>query len=127
MKFETFYDIQRFAKETEFEGYSISVVDKITYHKLGKKFLKLVAKMLNLPTFDVRSNMGGDAIVGEVILHTPSFYVSIGTNFSYARACQGMKDYSGGVNQTITDESLKSANDFIEFLQTRGLVFLMEQ
>ena len=124
---KTFFDMYEECKRQEWNGCGVSVVDKDSFHKLGKKFLKTVAKQLSLPNFDVRSNKGGDAIVGEVILHTPSFYVNIGTNFSYARACQGMKDYSGGVNNTIPTEALKSVNDFIEFLQYRGFVFLMPE
>jgi len=81
-------------------------------HKLAKKALKEFAtKYLGLTKdqFDVRSNMGGIAVSGEVTLHTDPFrklgiYVqisqsAIGSGGSIMfRTCTSRKDYTGGPN-----------------------------
>jgi hypothetical protein len=116
---KTFFEIYN-ALHNKFD---FSYQDKEEFHRDGKKFLKMVAKLLNCQEYDVHSCKGGDAVVGEVSLHTPTLYVSIGNMFAYARKCDGMKDYVGsGMNNSIPKEALKSAMDFIEFLQTRSLV-----
>ena len=71
---------------------------------------KSVAEDLGLApgTFDVRTNKGGDAVPGEVILHGDNLYLCLGTSMpgdtlvGFARSCKGRKDYTGGVNRWLS-------------------------
>jgi hypothetical protein len=88
---------------------------KEAFHKEGKKFLKNLAAEMGLEKgeFDVRSNMGGIAVSGEVTLHTDKLYVQLyescvgerGIQALY-RTCKGRKDYAGGQNHTISMQRL---------------------
>lgn len=76
---------------------------KQAFHSCGKKLLKAIAKEANWNEFKVRSCLGGDAVWGEVTLHTPTIYLMIHHSFSdnprlLYRSCKGMDDYSGGQN-----------------------------
>lgn len=85
-------------------------IKKETFHKEGKKFLKSLAEMLGLKKgeFDLRSNMGGIAVSGEVTLHSDKLYVQLfescvgnkGISILY-RSCKGRKDYAGGSNHEV--------------------------
>lgn len=79
---------------------------KVTLHKSGRSWLRYVAEALGLEpgSYDVRSNMGGIAVSGEVTLHGESIYVQLsesclhpGISIMY-RSCKGRKDYTGGSN-----------------------------
>lgn len=52
---------------------------KATLHKEGKRFLSDVAKELELDKseFEIRSNLAGIAVSGEVMLHTDRLYIQI--------------------------------------------------
>lgn len=71
---------------------------------------KSVAEDLGLKpgAFDVRTNKGGIAVPGEVILHGESLYLCLGTSMpggeliGFARSCKGKQDYTGGVNRWIS-------------------------
>ena len=85
---------------------------KLRYHSLGRRVLRAVAKELGLQsgTYDIRSNLGGIAVLGEVILHGEHLYIQFceamnGTEVLY-RTCQGRKDYGGGVNHWMGYEDL---------------------
>lgn len=76
------------------------------FHLEGKKFLHNLAKAIGAPagTFDIRSNKGGMAVSGEVILHTDTLYVQLyesairpGVEVLF-RSCRGRSDYTGGQN-----------------------------
>lgn len=87
--------------------------DKDAFHRVGKKTLKTLADHLHLPAFDVRSCKGGPAVAGEVVLHTPSFYVMIcgdraSSNPVLYRTCRGMRDFSGGQNNFTAVVSLNN-------------------
>lgn len=80
---------------------------KQMFHKYGKSVLRDIAARLNLKpgTYEVRSNMGGIAVSGEVTLHCETLYVQFsqfstgcGQQFMF-RSCKGLKDYTGGANQ----------------------------
>ena len=77
--------------------------NKETFHKAGKSFFRALVKFYALPkgTYDIRSCLGGPAVMGEVVLHTVNRYVSISDNFSYHRTVKGLKDYYGDYNQQI--------------------------
>ena len=81
---------------------------KKAFHLQGKKFLKALAKELGIEAAcDVRSNLGGMAVSGEVTLHGEGIYVQLyescvggrGISVLY-RSCKGRKDYSGGQNHS---------------------------
>ena len=89
---------------------------KALFHSKGKTFLRNLAKELGLPkgSYDIRSNMGGIAVSGEVTLHGESLYVQLsescvggpGVGILY-RSCKGRKDYTGGTNNWATIGNLK--------------------
>jgi hypothetical protein len=83
-----------------------SADEKILFHSEWKRNLKKFAKTIGLndSDYEVRSQKGGPAILGEVVLHTSWFYVMVGEplhggnqNVMY-RTCESMKDYVGGSN-----------------------------
>lgn len=86
---------------------------KEAMHKQGKTFLRKLAAELGLEkgAYDVRSNMGGIAVSGEVTLHSDDLYVQIyesctsaGVQMLY-RTCDSRKDYCGHQNHTVTMQS----------------------
>ena len=76
----------------------------------ARSIAKALAAQLSLPagSFNIRTNKGGDAVPGEVILHGENLYVCIGTSMpggeliGFARSCKGRKDYTGGVNRWLS-------------------------
>jgi hypothetical protein len=92
---------------------------KEVFHKLGRSFLRQLAKELELPpkSFDLRSNQGGMAVSGEVTLHAEKLYVQLdesaigggGITVLY-RSCRGRRDYSGGSNQWAHMRQLAESN-----------------
>lgn len=99
-------------------------IKKEAFHKEGKKFLKDLAEMLGLKKgeFDLRSNMGGVAVSGEVTLHSDKLYVQLfescvghkGIEVLY-RSCKGRKDYAGGQNNMVSMERLTDNQGFGQF------------
>ncbi len=80
---------------------------KGSWHQEVKARLDALARHLGLPkgTYEVRSNMGGIAVSGEVTLHGENVYVQVsqlllgGPRLEILyRTCNGRKDYSGGIN-----------------------------
>jgi len=79
---------------------------KRCFHKTGKQRLKMLATVLNLEpdSFDIRSNAGGVAVSGEVILHHDRLYIQISQPATRAdtgiliRTCKGRRDYVGDRN-----------------------------
>ncbi len=81
---------------------------KELFHDWGKKTLELLAKSMKLPkgSYDIRSNLGGVAVSGEVTLHGESIYVQFSqSNKSeksfLVRQCKGRQDYTGGRNHWV--------------------------
>jgi hypothetical protein len=99
----------QFAGLQSIDGYSGN--SKEIFHKEGKAFLRDVAKELGLEkgTYEIRSNMGGPAVSGEVTLHSDTLYVQLsescvggpGVGILF-RACRGRADYSGLQNHWMT-------------------------
>jgi len=90
-------------------------ITKETFHKEGAKVLRQLAKELGCTEFKVRSNKGGDGIIGEVVLHTPKLYIQLGPEYPQAvmyRTCKGMKDYTGGVNNWCDIDALEDLERF---------------
>lgn len=96
---------------------------KDEFHRLGKRFLRNVLDELGVEG-DVRSCLGGPAVVGEAILHTDKVYVMLCVSsfggpvqFMY-RTCQGRKDYTGGNNRWAKYEHLvENVDGFVEELK----------
>ena len=53
------------------DGYQQDGVRKTRFHQISRKILRNLAQDLNLPknSFDIRSNMAGPAVSGEITLH----------------------------------------------------------
>jgi hypothetical protein len=81
-------------------------VRKHKFHRLARRQLGLLAKALDLPSgsYDLRSNMAGIAVSGEITLHADHVYVQASQPFGgfdsgiLIRTCKGRKDYVGGPN-----------------------------
>jgi hypothetical protein len=81
-------------------------VRKREFHRLARRQLGLLAKALDLPSgsYDLRSNMAGIAVSGEITLHAERIYVQTSQPFGgfdsgiLIRTCNGRKDYVGGPN-----------------------------
>lgn len=87
------------------EDCSYAEQKKLNFHKTAKQFLRQVQKDLQT-TGNIRSNMGGIAVSGEVTLHTDSLYLQFsqyfGTSICLYRTCNGTKDFRGGRNNFLT-------------------------
>lgn len=99
---------------------SYEPANKAAFHREAKKVLRKVAKSMNLSTgeYDVRSNMGGIAVSGEITLHTDNVYVQVsqpcfgtGNEVMY-RKCKGRKDFCGEQNNFAPVEDLEHVNSF---------------
>jgi hypothetical protein len=91
---------------------------KDSFHRLGKSFLKAYAKEVLKIDADIRSNRGGDGIMGEVTLHGDNIYIQISGDGFYGsetrvlvRTCNGRKDYCGGQNWYSTIEKMSAGID----------------
>lgn len=79
---------------------------KRQFHRFAKRQLQVLAGFLGfIPgEYDIRSNPGGPAVSGEIILHADRLYVQVshscmGFDRSVLfRTCNGRKDYRGGPN-----------------------------
>jgi hypothetical protein len=88
---------------------SYNETGKSEFHKMGKKVLLEVADRLRLSRgeFQVRSNLGGIAVSGEVTLHADWVYIQLsqGDMFMF-RSCVGQADYCGGLNRWMRWDAL---------------------
>ena len=95
---------------------------KLEFHRLGKRVLKAIAEELGLQsgTYDIRSNLGGTAVAGEITLHSEHCYIqfmlgAMGDQFM-CRSCKGRKDLLGGANIWMKYEDLldlpEACNEF---------------
>lgn len=91
----------------EYNGYSNSAqANKDGLHRAGKTFLRKLAARLGLEKgdFDVRSNVAGIAVSGEVTLHGDNIYMQLFESFSgpglqlMYRGCKHRRDYCGYQN-----------------------------
>jgi hypothetical protein len=80
---------------------------KSQFHTTYARVLRHIAKKclgLQKGEYQVRSNKGGPEVLGEVTLHTDTFYVQIGglnPDLVLYRSCKGQKDYTGGWNRWL--------------------------
>jgi hypothetical protein len=81
-------------------------LQKRVFHTIARTRLKALATALGFEqgSFNLRSNLGGIAVSGEIILHYERLYVQIcqpATGWDTGiliRSCQGRQDYTGGPN-----------------------------
>ena len=92
---------------------------KRAFHKHARRRLKELADALGLApqNYDLRSDVGGIAVSGEVTMHADHVYVQAGqpatghdTGLMF-RACQGRKDYCGGPNNFASLDLLNRPED----------------
>ena len=99
---------------------------KDAFHRKARAVLKALAGELGLDKndVDIRSNKGGPAVSGEVVLHTDRFYLQVsqstGPGEVIFRRCEGRKDFSGGRNHWAKAAELDDIAGFAERL-TREL------
>ncbi len=126
----THITISRALCATGLNGYSDEGAQaKQAFHREGLRFLRALAKALNFPagSFDVRSNLGGVAVSGEVTLHSDDLYVQLaesclrpGVSVMF-RTCDSRKDYCGHQNHFVNMDQLRNKE-----LQTRWVQQLQE-
>ena len=92
---------------------------KRAFHNHARRRLKDLADALGLApqNYDLRSNLGGIAVSGEVTMHADHVYVQAcqpatghDTGLMF-RACQGRKDYHGGPNHFASLDLLRRPDD----------------
>ena len=73
---------------------------KASFKSRALAYLRAIAKDLQLSkgSYSIRFNPGGIAVSGDAILHSDSFYLTIGESGLMYRTCKGQKDYHGGPN-----------------------------
>lgn len=89
---------------------------KKQFHKVAHARLELAASHAGLRgvDYDLRSNMGGIAVSGEVTLHHDRVYVQVSQPCTGSdtgiliRRCQGRRDYIGGRNHFLPLSQLDS-------------------
>jgi hypothetical protein len=118
--------VQEFAKLAT-DSIAYDETKKRRFHRLGKAVLKLITQELGLSKseYTIRSNMGGVAVSGEVILHTDRVYVQFSQSaflldsFMY-RACDGKDDFCGAGNNWYKYSQLGDLKDFVSKLRKVG-------
>lgn len=83
---------------------------KRRFHATARARLKTLASELGLPSgsYDLRSNKGGIAVSGEIILHHDRAYIQAGQlglasgHGILIRTCNGRRDFAGGANHFVT-------------------------
>lgn len=100
---------------------------KAKFHKAAKKQLRLLGDALGLDrcNYDLRSNMGGIAVSGEVTLHHDNIYIQVSqpcwntdTGVLF-RTCKGRKDYVGGRNNCCSLGMLNDIPQLAAFIMHR--------
>lgn len=112
--------INNFVKLVTAVDLAYNLTDKALFHSQGKRIAKDIATALNLPegSYDIRSNMGGVAVSGEVTLHGENIYIQFSQSpfakgFMY-RTCKGRKDYHGGPNKWMKWEDLNNFDQVVD-------------
>lgn len=103
---------------------------KRQFHRRAKQRLKELATRLGLQTrdYDLRSNLAGIAVSGEITLHADHLYMqaaqsTMGAILMY-RTCAGRRDFVGGPNHFVSLQDLDDVptltNRLKQFLTTTG-------
>lgn len=97
--------------------------NKAKFLRNGKRIMLAIAERLEgLKEYNIGINKGGEAVSGEVILHTEWLYVQFSQfcgmkQFLY-RNCNGLKDYSGGRNMWMDWEALLDLDHVCKIFNT---------
>lgn len=103
---------------------------KRKFHSIGHKFLQALADAFRLPksSYEVRSCLGGPAVMGEVVLHSEEMYVEIYQPAFrrvlgvMVRQCDGRKDYVGRRNhQRYEPKSFEAVVELVRSVTQRPL------
>lgn len=103
---------------------------KIKYHRMAKRQLRRLAKVLGLEgsQFRLDTNMGGIAVCGETTLHTDTLYVQVsqsclgpGHEIMF-RQCESREDYCGKRNHFAPAYRLDDVEDFAAGLRRAGVI-----
>jgi hypothetical protein len=102
---------------------------KARFLRYCQKQLSALAKELGLPpdSYDLRVNPGGIAVSGEATLHSNTLYIqasqsSLGPNFGILiRSCKGRRDYTGGPNNHVHIDLLRSPEVLAENIRRMRL------
>lgn len=95
---------------------------KSAFHRAAKTQLKALARHFGWPdgAYDLRSNLAGIAVSGEITLHHDHIYISVsqcrlgaGTGI-LIRSCKGQKDFAGGRNTYAPLELLDDVRAFAQ-------------
>ncbi len=106
-------------------SFSYNYFCKELFLREARSFLRRLAKDLRLApdSFEIRTNRGGIAGSGEVILHHDHVYIFVdeGVNFGqgkafYWRTCEDRKDFTGGTNRWVTFAELATTAGYDRFL-----------
>ena len=103
---------------------------KAVFHRTSKVVLKALAQAMGLKegTYDIRSNMGGIAVSGEITLHGEDLYVQFSQydmGILY-RSCKGRQDYSGGANQWMQWHGLNDLYQAARTIRKNTTKFLVQ-
>lgn len=111
---------REFVSYVQSRNFSYNPEAKETFHEEGRKVLKRIAQRMGLPkgSYDIRSNMGGIAVSGEVTLHGEHIYIqldkgSISDRLLYRR-CNGRKDYCGHANHWMRWDELANVTEAVK-------------
>ena len=108
---------------------------KDAFHKQGKVFLTRLAKTLGLldVSYEVRSNLGGVAVSGEVTLHSDDIYIQLSERctsrgiYMLYRTCDGRKDYCGHQNRFAQMTAFSGVDNQLKMLKQLGALVAQEQ
>lgn len=92
--------------------------EKKEFHRLAKRQLKKLADDMGWSKgeYEIRSNMGGIAVSGEITLHHEDLYIQASQSVMGSdkglmiRTCEGRKDYGGGRNHFASLTKLDDGN-----------------
>ena len=99
---------------------------KKEYHRDAKRVLKEIAIALGLKagSYEIRSNMGGIAVGGEITLHADFLYIQIGELFDVksflVRSCDSRKDYTGGTNHHVKFGEVENLFEIAQRILDKG-------
>ena len=96
-------------------------VAKRRFHSRARSQLRRVAAALGLQpgSYDLRSNLAGSAVSGEITLHGDRLYVQVSQSAMghdggiLFRTCKGRKDYCGGPNNFASLDLLNRPEDLV--------------
>ena len=103
-----------------------AAANKVLFHRHGKALLKRIAEDLGYrkDSYDLRSNMAGIAVSGEITLHTDDLYIqfscsAFGSDLQIMyRRCQHRRDYTGLRNHFLPFQALCDYNKVLSAFQT---------